>query len=201
MAKGNLNNTSYTKITDFTDELNRLYALGNGSTEDSYIILKELIDYIISQGGAGGDMTKAVYDSENDGVVNDSRLINGDTVANDSAVQSNTAKPGYNTAASGLPSTNGAGDIDMSRVNDYYSETAITGDVTWGLTNIVIDKAISIDVKADSNVINLVQAGVTFKGAIIAGVVQGLDASESNLIAIWAQTATIMWVTVILNEV
>ena len=95
----------------------------------------------------------------------------------------------------------GAGDIDMSRANDYYSESAITGDVTWGLTNIVIDKAVSIDVKAGGNAVNLVQAGVTFKGAVIAGVVQGLDASESNLIAIWAQTATIMWVTVILNEV
>ena len=120
---------------------------------------------------------------------------------NHSDVVLNNAKPGYNTAASGLPSTSGAGNIDMSRANDYYSETAITGDVTWGLTNIVIDKTVSIDVKADGNAINLVQAGVTFKGAVIAGVVQGLDASESNLIAIWAQTATIMWVTVILNEV
>lgn len=116
-------------------------------------------------------------------------------------IVANTAKPALKTAASGLPSTTGAGDIDMSRVNDYYSETAITANVTWGLTNIVADKVSSVDMKTGVFSVTLVQSGVTFKGAVNgSGVVQGLDATKSNLISLWAQTATIIWVTVILNE-
>lgn len=107
----------------------------------------------------------------------------------------------YNSAASGLPSTSGAGDIDFDRGNDYYSETAITGNVTWGLANIEIDKLKSVDVKVDSNSVTLVEAGVIFKGAVDSGgIVQGLDATKSNLIMIWAETDTVMWVNVIVNQ-
>lgn len=96
MATGkNINDSALQKITDFTNVLNRLYASATSSTKDGYIIIKELIDYIISQGGGGGDMTKAVYDTDNSGVVDDSELVNGDTVANDSAVILNTAKVSY----------------------------------------------------------------------------------------------------------
>ncbi len=108
---------------------------------------------------------------------------------------------GYKTAASGLPSTSGAGDISFSRANDYYSETAITANVTWGLTNIAVDKLMSVDMKVSTFSVTLVESGITFKGAVNgSGVVQGLDTTKSNLISIWAETATLMWVTVILNE-
>lgn len=107
----------------------------------------------------------------------------------------------YNSAASGLPSTTGAGDIDMERVNDYYSETAITANVIWGLTNIVIDKTMSVDVKVASNTITLIESGITFKGAVDSGgVVQGLDSTKSNLLSLWAETGSVVWVTVIYNE-
>ena len=106
----------------------------------------------------------------------------------------------YKTAASGLPSTTGAGDIDFARTNDYYSETAITAAVTWGLVNIAVDKVVSIDVKIGAYGITLTEAGITFKGAVIAGVVQDLDVTESNLVMLWAETATIIWVSVIKNQ-
>lgn len=191
MATGkNINDSALQKVTDFTNVLNRLYASATSSTKDGYIIIIELINHIISS------VTKSDVGLSN--ADNTSDVDKPISTATQSALD---LKLEYNTAASGLPSTTGAGNINMTRANDYYSESPITGDVTWGLTNIVVDKAVSIDVKANGNAINLVQAGITFKGAVIAGVVQGLDASESNLIAIWAQTATIMWVTVILNEV
>ena len=108
----------------------------------------------------------------------------------------------YNSAASGLPSTSGAGDIDFGRGSDYYSETAITAPVTWGLDNVGVDKLMSIDMKVSTHSVTLSEGGVTFKGAVNgSGVVQGLDTTKSNLIMIWAETATVMWVNVLVNQV
>lgn len=372
MAGKNINDATLQKITDFTNTLNRLYASAINSSTDGYIIIKELIDHILTLVPGGGDMLKSIYDSDNNGIIDNSELINGDTVANDAVVQANTGfrttpstiidagvnlswdgntlnsnesgavswgaisgtiedqedlqdelaekqniidnsddisegdvnlyltpserinittnnakisyvdsldvslntthrssdgkdhsdvvtnnakitnvstnlsigtstsvtvdinssdgdnmtliaadtdnaglltaekfndietnndKPSLKTAASGLPSTSGAGNIDMNRANDYYSETAITAAVTWGLTNIGIDKVSAIDVKVSTYSITLAQSGITFKGTInSSGVVQDLDVSKSNLIMLWAETSTIIWVSILKNE-
>ncbi len=107
----------------------------------------------------------------------------------------------YKPDADGLPSTAGVGTIDFNRINDYYSEIPLAGNVTWGLTNIKPNLLQSIDVKVSTYSVTLAQTGVIFKGAVnSSGIVQGLDETKSNLISIWAEASTVMWVTVINNE-
>lgn len=91
----NINDSRLQKVTDFTDAVNRLYSSRDSSTLDGYVLTKELIDYILGEVPGGGDMLKAVYDTNDSGVVDNSTLVNGDTVANDSAVQTNTSKVSY----------------------------------------------------------------------------------------------------------
>lgn len=73
----NINDSGLAKLTDFTNELNRMYASVNGSEGDGYVIIKELIDYILGEVPGGGDMLKSVYDTDNSGVVDNAELVNG----------------------------------------------------------------------------------------------------------------------------
>ena len=184
-------NNSDLPIVDSSNLLGGHFSVADTAARDAIPIGKRRVRMLVSY---------------NSGAVEETKKFLGSTVADvDWENESNWLNiPGgitYNSTAAGLPSTTGAGDVDFARVNDYYSETAITNDVLWGLTNIVVDKVRSVDVKVSTFSVTLVEAGVTFKGSVDSGgIVQGLDNTKSNLIMIWAETATIMWVKAINNE-
>lgn len=98
-------------------------------------------------------------------------------------------------AASGLPSTT----IDFARVNDYYSETAITGDVMWGFSNIEIGKIRLIDVKTDGYDIMFYESGITIKGNITNRILNGMSPTHSNLISVQFITADLVWIKLLSN--
>ena len=100
----------------------------------------------------------------------------------------------FTDTASGLPSFNGAGQIDMLRQAEYYSETALTGNVTWEVINSINpDRIKVIDCKASSYTITLSGVGITFKGDINSSKqVQGLSTTKSTTIALWALTPTVI---------
>lgn len=56
---------------------NMVDSVGGGVVNDDTKIptMKDIVDYVISMGG--GDMTKAVYDTDDDGVVDNSEALNG----------------------------------------------------------------------------------------------------------------------------
>jgi len=135
----NINDSTLQKLTDFTDALNRTYVSVDGGTVDGYMIITELITYILTQVPGGGDMLRSVYDTTSNGIVDNSELINGVLVEDDPAVSANTAKISFtegsavtsNTAFRTTPSTIITAGTNLSWDGNTLNATG-GGSTAWG---------------------------------------------------------------------
>lgn len=95
--------------------LKSFFEKGDFPTQAEFIDFIDSCLNLVDDSVGGGDMFKSVYDSEDNGIVNDSRLINGNTVANDLSVQANTSKnTNVSTNLSEGTSTETTVDVDSS---------------------------------------------------------------------------------------
>lgn len=78
--------------------LKSYFEKGDFPTQAEFIDLIDSVLNLLDDSVGGGDMFKSTYDANNNGIVDNSELIAGDTVPNDSAVQANTSKVSYDDA-------------------------------------------------------------------------------------------------------
>ncbi len=159
----NINQLTTLTTADFQNALNRIYASRASGSGDGAIVITELVAYLLSLVPGGGDMLKSIYDTDNSGVVDDSELVNGDTVANDPAVQSNTSKVSYtdasdvaaNTAFRITPSSviNAGTNLswDGNTLNAAGGGSSVWGAITGTLSN---QTDLQTELNAKQNTIN-----------------------------------------------